>query len=115
MAGIALYGSLLVNAALAAPPKKKAPVTKPDPKLIAAGKTVYGANGCKGCHKIADAGGATGPNLTKVGADPKHTAKWLEDAVVNPKSHNPDSAMPAYDQIKGKDLKALVAYLVSLK
>ena len=56
-----------------------------------------------------------GPNLTKVGANPKHTAKWLEEAIVNPKAHNPDSTMPAYDSLSAKDLKNLVAYMGSLK
>src|SRR5579871_6121998 len=97
IAGLAVYGCLLVNAALAGPPKKKAPA--PDPKLIAAGKKVYDTNGCKGCHKIGDEGGTSGPDLTKVGADPKHTPKWLQDQVVNPKAHNPNAAMPPFDKI----------------
>lgn len=123
MSGLALTASLLTTATLAAPPKGKKPPKKPPVKkdtksaaLIAAGKKVYEANGCKSCHAIAGDGGMTGPELTKIAADPKHDAKWLETAVVNPKAHNPNSAMPAYeDTIKGKDLKGLVAYLGSLK
>ncbi len=121
LTGIALSGALFTVAAVAGPPKsgKKAAAkkdakkdAKPDPAQIAAGKKVYEANNCGGCHKIGETGGVAGPELSKVGASPKHTAKWLTEAVIHPKS----SAMPPYDdKIKGKDLTALVAYLGSLK
>lgn len=118
LGSLTLSATLLTTATFAKPPVKK-PVKKgekTDTALIAAGKKVYDANGCKSCHAIAGEGGMTGPELTKVAADKKHDAKWLQVAVVNPKAHNPNSTMPGYeDQIKGKDLKALVAYLGSLK
>ncbi len=60
-------------------------------------------------------GGTNGPDLSTTGADAKHTPKWLEAQIVNPKTNNPDSTMPPYDSIKGKDLSNLVAYLGSLK
>ena len=121
MLGLSVFGSLMFSTAFAAPPKGKKPPAKTapkkdDPAAIAAGKKVYEAQGCAGCHAIAGAGGMSGPELTKVGADPKHTTKWLTEAVVSPKAHNPNSAMPAYDdKVKGKDLTNLVAYLGSLK
>lgn len=112
-AALTLSATLLTTAALAKPPIKK-PVAG-DKVAIAAGKKVYAANGCANCHAINGVGGMTGPNLTKVGANPKHNAKWLEESVVNPKAHNPDSSMPAYDSLAAKDLKNLVAYMSSLK
>ncbi len=119
IAGLALCGALIVTTAVAAPPKhqaKKPASSNSNAALIAAGKKVYAANGCAACHKIADKGGAIGPDLTKTAAESKHTSKWLEVQVVNPKEHNPDSKMPAYgERIKGKDLSSLVAYLSSLK
>ena len=121
MVGLSVFGSLLVTSALAGPPKKatkKPPAKtakKDDPAAIAAGKKVYDANGCAGCHAIGETGGKAGPELTKVGADPKHTSEWLAKAVVNNKSVHPDSTMPPYDQIKGKDLTNIVAYMASLK
>ena len=119
MLGLSVSGSLLLTSALAAPPKAgKKPAAPPkadDPAAIAAGKKVYETNGCAGCHAIGGTGGMAGPELTKVAANPKHTSKWLEEAVVNPKVHNPNSAMPAYESIKGKDLSNIVAYLGSLK
>ncbi len=123
LASLSVFGSLVLTSALAAPPKAgKKPPTKPadkpkadDPAAIAAGKKVYETNGCANCHAIGGTGGMAGPELTKVAANPKHTPKWMEEAVVNPKIHNPNSAMPAYESIKGKDLSNIVAYMGSLK
>lgn len=126
--GTTILASLLVTSALATPqdskkPDSKKPTTKTPPKKPAttagdpaAGKKIYDAQGCAGCHAISGTGGAFGPELTKVGADPKHTAKYLTAYVTDPKAQNPDSKMPAYgDKVKGKDLTNLVAYLSSLK
>lgn len=112
-AALTLTTTLLATAALAKPPVKKPVVA--NKAAIAAGKKVYDGNGCANCHAINGVGGATGANLTKVGANPKHTPKWLEESIVNPKLHDPDSTMPAYDSMDAKDLKNLVAYLGSLK
>jgi len=81
--------------------------------LIAEGKTVYNAN-CVGCHVIGNSGGKVGPALTHVGKT--RNAAWLTDEIRNPKKHN-HPRMPAYSpaQIDNAKLKALVAYLVSLK
>ena len=117
LAALTLTTTLLTATAFAGPPskgKKKPPVV--DKAAIAAGKKVYDGNGCANCHAINGTGGMAGPDLTKVGANPKHTAKWLAEAIVNPKAHNPDTTMPSYeDSIKGKDLTNVVAYLASLK
>jgi cbb3-type cytochrome oxidase cytochrome c subunit len=115
MVGLTLGGTL--TAAVAAPPKKtkKPPVTKTAKADPVAGAKVYDANGCGGCHMVNGKGGTNGPDLSTVGADAKHTPKWLETKIVNPKASKPDSPMPPYDSIKGKDLSNLVAYLGSLK
>jgi mono/diheme cytochrome c family protein len=126
MIGVMAFGSLLTTAALAGEPQtKKKPPTKgknkpatkkPDNKaLIAEGRKVYEANGCQNCHAVAGKGAKSGPDLTKIAADSKHNAKWMEEAITNPKVHNPSATMPAFDSIKGKELKALVAYMLSLK
>ncbi len=119
MLGLSVFGSLMFSAAFAAPPKGKKPPAKTapkkdDPAAIAAGKKVYEAQSCNGCHAIAGEGGKNGPELTKVAADPKHTPKWLEEAVVNPAAHH-STMMSFADKVKGKDLTNLVAYLGSLK
>jgi len=120
LAGLLLGGSLLMSAAFAKPPKKTP--TKPSKPsaaaAIAAGKKVFEASssGCGNCHAINGKGGSSGPDLSNVGGESKHTAAWLKVAVTDPKAHDPNSSMPAYaDKIKGKDLTNLVAYLGSLK
>ena len=128
LAGLMLMGSLLAATAFAAPyqgkkgkkteTKKSASGSagKVDKVALAAGKKIYDANGCAGCHKIAGVGGASAPELTHVAKNPKHTAKWLEASIIDPKADSPQSFMPSYkDKIKGKDLKNVVAYLNSLK
>lgn len=125
IAGLVLVGSMLAATAFAAPYQgkkgkktetKKSAAGKVDKVALAAGKKIYDANGCANCHKIAGAGGASGPELTHVAKNPKHTLQWLETSIVNPKADSPQSFMPVYkDKIKGKDLKNTVAYLSSLK
>ena len=117
MTGLAVLSALTLTTAFAGPPKKKAPhkkapVTKADP---VAGKKVYVANGCGGCHAIKGEGGMNGPDLTKFGTDKKDAA-WTAVQIQDPKKHKPDSPMPGYaDKIKGKDLTNLSAYLLTLK
>ena len=118
LTGFALMSALMMTAAFAKPPKhkappKKPPVTKADP---AAGKKVYTANGCAGCHAISGEGGNNGPDLTKFAADKTKDAKWTTAQIQDPKKHSADAKMPAYgDKIKGKDLTNIVAYLLTLK
>jgi cytochrome c oxidase subunit 2 len=110
LAGFIVYGSVLGTDVLAGPPKSGKAAS------IAGGKMVYEANKCANCHAIQGKGGKVGPDLTRTGASPKHTVAWFAEEVKNPKSHKPDSKMPAYaDKIKGKDLQALATYLSSLK
>ncbi len=119
LSGLVLYGSVLATSSVVAAPKGKKPPKKggsSSAAQIAAGKKVYDASGCKNCHTIGSQGGKGGPNLSKVGANPKHTPQWLSAKVANPKATNPDSPMPAFgDKIKGKDLTNLGLYLASLK
>ncbi|MCS6777417.1 MAG: cytochrome c [Chloroherpetonaceae bacterium] len=126
LATFVLLVSMVVTATVAEPQKKKPAPKKPPAKkdekkdekaLIAAGKKVYMANGCAACHVIAGQGGTSGPELTKIGADPKkRTTAFLKESIHNPKADSPDSSMPSYEEtIKGKDLDALIAYLQSLK
>jgi len=109
----------------------------------AAGKKVFRSLNCAVCHPlpgidalprmaataaVATAGppGADGvppgrpqrpPSLARVGADPGHTVEWLIAQIRDPKSHNRESRMPAYDEsrISNDDLKSLAEFLESLK
>lgn len=127
-----LLGASLAGASFFAPQGKKTPkkpasgqtAAKPakpavggatdSAAIAAAGKKLYDSNQCAVCHTIAGKGGTGGPDLAKTGADPKHTAKWFEEQVTNPKSHTPSSTMPAFEKIKGKDLTMLATFLTTL-
>jgi mono/diheme cytochrome c family protein len=41
---------------------------------------------------------------------------WIADHIKNPRSHNPNSRMPAFgNRIAAGDIDAIAAYLASLK
>src|SRR5262245_61503555 len=54
-----------------------------------------GPRGFKGMMK--------GPNLAKVGADPKHTRDWLVSYIRNPQSQKPNARMPKFEGKIGDD------------
>jgi ubiquinol-cytochrome c reductase cytochrome b subunit len=81
--------------------------------LVEHGKEVLVANHCESCHVVAGEGNAVGPELTHVGS--RLTADRLAAQIHNPESVNPNANMPAFDKISDNDLKALVAYLLTLK
>ncbi len=102
----------------AAPKAAPAAAVTPAPNaaLIAAGRKVYDANGCAGCHAIAGKGGNTAPDLTHTGQSSLHTIEWLSIQLTTPKAHNPGSTMPPYaESIKGANLTAITTFLASLK
>jgi cytochrome c oxidase subunit 2 len=89
------------------------------------GKEVFTANGCGGCHQLADAGssGTTGPSLDELAANPekregKSLEEYVRDSIVNPNGTIVEGFAPGtMPQNYGKELTpeqidALVAYLV---
>ena len=84
--------------------------------------TVWAADGsaiydkkCKACHSVAGVGGPmakTGGALDGVGS--KHDEAWLQAYLKDPKSKMPDAKMPKVG-LSDEDLKAVVAYLLTLK
>jgi mono/diheme cytochrome c family protein len=89
-----------------------------------AGRAIYDSNGCARCHSLgAAAGSGSGPmggkrkmDLSRVGAAPNHTVDWISEHIRDPKSHKPESRMPAYaNKIQAQDLRSLAEYLASLK
>jgi mono/diheme cytochrome c family protein len=79
---------------------------------IAKGKELFKAGKCSVCHKVGSTGGKLGPDLSNEGN--KRKADWLESYLPNPKSINPKNVMPPV-KLKDADLKALIAYVLSLK
>lgn len=81
---------------------------------VAKGKTLYDTspNKCPTCHKIAGKGGKLAPDLSNVGN--RHDEGWLVKYLPNPRSINPKNVMPPV-KLGDADMKALIAYLLSLK
>jgi cbb3-type cytochrome oxidase cytochrome c subunit len=62
---------------------------------------------------VRGAGGAGGPDLTRVGRE--RDEAWLKRFIRNPSAANVSSEMPPYDTLGPEDLDALVAYLRTLQ
>jgi cbb3-type cytochrome oxidase cytochrome c subunit len=93
------------------------------PAEVERGKELFQSQGCIGCHTINGiaAGGQIGPNLTHE-ALRLRTDEWQLRHLINPVSvyvlGEPEGIswiMPSYRQLSEEDLKALVAFLQSLK
>jgi mono/diheme cytochrome c family protein len=96
----------LSSASLAA-----ANVALADP-LAAKGKTIFEAQSCNACHGDGGVGTAAAPALVGVGA--KFPPDQLAELLKHPTAKMTAGGMPAVD-LPADDLKALVAYVESLK
>lgn len=85
-----------------------------DAQLVATGQKLYEETRCQNCHRIDGKGRTNGPDLTKVGQR-LPDINWHIEHLKNPQKLRPDSTMPSYEDMSPEELKALSAYLVSLK
>lgn len=77
------------------------------------GARLFRENHCNECHTIHGKGGAVGPNLSTVGK--RRSRDYIIQQIKNPKSHNPNTAMPAFaGRISEKDIDAIADYLSNL-
>lgn len=94
-------------------------VPKGDP---AAGKTLYAANGCGGCHvyKPAGSAGTVGPDLGNLAADATKAnqgslAQYTFDSIKSPASYTvpgfPSGVMPDFASLGDQKIADLVAFL----
>jgi len=104
---------------------QRAPAEEPDvASQVARGRDVFLGAACALCHTIrgTPAQGSVGPDLTHVGSRTRiaggsfenntaNLAAWITDA----QSMKPGAQMPSMRQLPGPDLRALVAYLHSLR
>jgi mono/diheme cytochrome c family protein len=87
------------------------------------GPKVTYENHCAKCHARSGEpggpgiGGSRGPDLSKVGANPAHTAEWLADYIRDPKSKRPDAKlMPAFGgKLTEAQIKELAEWLAAKK
>jgi cytochrome c oxidase subunit 2 len=98
--------------------------SKPVTALQQRGQYVFLHNTCVSCHTIdgTTAGGAVGPNLTHLasrwgaaGASLPITQNDLMAWIHDPNTYKPGVVMPGYPFLSKSDLRALAAYLISLK
>ncbi len=98
---------------------KAAAVGKGDP---AAGKKLYAANGCGGCHTYAPAGsnGKIGPDLAHLAADAQKANQgtvdqYTAESIKNPNSYIvpgfPANVMPSFGSLSDQQIADLVAFL----
>ena len=113
-------------------------IFRPRTPAETAGRKLYIANGCVYCHsqsirsidwglgaeRIAQAGDyvgdrpillgseRTGPDLSQEGGE--HPDDWHRAHFVNPRTTRPNSIMPAFEFLGGRNIKHLTAYVQSL-
>jgi ubiquinol-cytochrome c reductase cytochrome b subunit len=80
--------------------------------LAAKGKAIFESLSCNACHGDGGVGTAAGPALVGIAA--KLTPEKLEDLLQHPTAKMAAGGMPPVD-VAGEDLKALIAYVESLK
>jgi mono/diheme cytochrome c family protein len=93
------------------------------PSGAAAGKSLYNANGCGGCHSYKPAGsaGKVGPDLDHLAADAKKAHRgsleaYTMESIANPNAYvvpgYPRGVMPAFGgKLTDSQIKDLVAFL----
>lgn len=74
------------------------------------GAEIFRRERCSACHSIRGAGGGAGPGLDSVGS--RRTREYIIEQIKNPKSHNPNSAMPSFGYLPEEDINALADYLM---
>ena len=89
-----------------------APVVAVLDPLAAAGKNVYGSESCDACHGENGVGTAAGPKLA--GPTAQKPADELSNLLQHPTAKMIEGGMQAVN-VSDDDLKALVAYIKSLK
>ena len=81
-------------------------------RAIATGEKVVKSVGCLSCHSVDGLGSDFAPELDNVGS--KVTPNFLRQWISDPKSYDPDTAMPSL-RLTESEVDNAVAYLMSLK
>jgi mono/diheme cytochrome c family protein len=112
ISGFLISQSTPFAGAIAAPPVASKAPSDADAQ---AGASAYGESFCASCHAMQNAagllvGGNVGPELTRIGTKAK--PDWLRQWIQNPKSYDPETAMPHY-RFDDKQLSLITGFLVS--
>jgi cbb3-type cytochrome oxidase cytochrome c subunit len=75
------------------------------------GEELFTTKGCIRCHSFKGKGGNIGPDLTAV-AD-RRSGRWICQQIKNSKKHNPQSRMPAFNDLSEYEIRSIIAYLKS--
>lgn len=103
---------------------QRRPATVPADPLLLRGRDLVLAGECVDCHTIrgTPAAGTRGPDLTHVGSRLSigagsfpNNAGTLAGWIASSQHLKPGNPMPSFDEYTGRDLRALAAYLESLK
>lgn len=94
------------------------------PVAASRGRELFGELGCAACHTVrgTDANGLAGPDLTHVGARRSlgagilpNNAGTIAGWIADSQAIKPGNRMPSYKQLSADELRALTAYMDSLK
>jgi mono/diheme cytochrome c family protein len=105
---ILLAGVTVVILAILAPSTR----AQSESALVARGQRLFTEQGCHGCHTVGKMGTPIAADLAHVGA--RYTRPQLESWLRDPAAQRPTAHMPRI-QLSGAEVKALAAYLASLR
>jgi mono/diheme cytochrome c family protein len=80
---------------------------------VTRGAQLFNSLGCIGCHTIQGRGGAVGPELNAKLLQGK-SSQWLITQIRDPKAHNPQTIMPAFNSATDQQIKDVVDFLLSV-
>jgi cytochrome c oxidase subunit 2 len=104
--------------------REKGPAPDPTSAFLIRGRTLFLENGCGACHAIrgTPARGTIGPDLSHVGGRVSLAAGVFPNNVgtlagwISSAQHlKPGNLMPSFGNLQGEQLRAIAAYLESLK
>jgi ubiquinol-cytochrome c reductase cytochrome b subunit len=78
------------------------------------GRQILGAQGCVSCHVVDGQGGTVGPALDGIAL--RRGAAYVHSYIENPRSLNPDAAMPAFlPPLTHEQVEDVTQYLLTLR
>ena len=106
-----LIGAAVREAGPAVPPEVGRPLSSRE----RAGRALFRAQQCTGCHMVGGQGGDQGPDLSEVGL--RHSAAWLHSFIESPTRFRPGTKMPSFGPpvLSHEEIEDLAEYLSSLR